>query len=152
MEKVVQCSQSATWLLSGQWRNGAISPFLGLSVCLCFWQIWYLASAVARLVLVGGSLCCWSMYNSCLCHSSYILHGSLGQGNDRKCRGGDWLSTECVICLLDDWITPQLKSPFDVHLHGTQVTSITHLETTVSILLLQSSLLAVFQSWPFLTI
>ena len=51
MEDVVQCSQSATRLLTGISGNSAIS---GPQYWL---QIWHLAAAIASSRLVNGSLC-----------------------------------------------------------------------------------------------
>ena len=48
---VVVCDQVAGL---SSWK---MVPYLGLNVCLCCWQIWDLASAVSKSVLVSGIPC-----------------------------------------------------------------------------------------------
>lgn len=121
MEDVVQCSQSATRLLTGISGNSAIS---GPQYWL---QIWHLAAAIASSRLVNGSLC----------FQAHVSSPSLPPWP--LCLCAHWVVTEMArkrgfIHLIIELL--QLKSTFDEYLHGTPsiFTFFTHLEKSVYIL------------------
>ena len=62
------------------------------------------------------------MNNPHLCHHGHYVFGSIGHWEEWL-----WKETDCLqnglSCWLDYWTYPQLKSPFDEHLHVTQVSS-----------------------------
>ena len=95
--------------LSFQWSQSTPRCHIWGSGLVSFLQIW------------GSDQPWWlevhvdSTHNTHLCHRGHFVYGPTGQWQG-------WLRSGPAY-LLDYWTLPQLKSPFNEHLHGTQAPS-----------------------------